>query len=86
MHFRHALVFSQKPFKLKREVGPLVHFDELVYENTHVQQSNKEEDDFVYDAYKNCHPPDTCALFLVTVGKNVNLVVVKEITLLFMCC
>ncbi|KAF7819101.1 kinesin-like protein KIN-7O isoform X2 [Senna tora] len=60
-----------KAIRPDRDVGPLVPFEELVNENTPVEPSIKQEDDFNDDAYKNCHLPDACALLHVTSRKKV---------------
>ncbi|KAK7267150.1 hypothetical protein RIF29_19814 [Crotalaria pallida] len=60
-----------KPTRHKRDIGPLLPFEELVNEDDFVDQSFKPEEDNKGDAKESCKLPDPCALLHVTNRKKV---------------
>ncbi|KAI4348608.1 hypothetical protein L6164_009315 [Bauhinia variegata] len=60
-----------KPIKPKRDVGPLLPFEELLNENVPVEQPFKQEFDDKDDIFENCNLPNPCTLLHVTNRKKV---------------
>ncbi|XP_029129741.1 kinesin-like protein KIN-7O isoform X2 [Cajanus cajan] len=59
-----------KPIRPKREMGPLLPFDELVNEDVYVDEPFKQEDNNKDDANKDCNLPNPCTLLHVTNRKK----------------
>ncbi|KAK7278959.1 hypothetical protein RJT34_24000 [Clitoria ternatea] len=59
-----------KPVRPKRDMGPLLPFEELLNEDVYVDESFKQEDDNKSDANENCNLPNPCALVHVTNRKK----------------
>ncbi|TKY58157.1 Centromere-associated protein E [Spatholobus suberectus] len=59
-----------KPIRPKRDMGPLLPFEELVSEDVYVDEPFKQEEDNKDDANKDCNLPNPCALLHVTNRKK----------------
>ncbi|KAL2318095.1 hypothetical protein Fmac_031971 [Flemingia macrophylla] len=59
-----------KPIRPKREMGPLLPFEELVNEDVHVDEPFRQEDNNKDDANRECNLPNPCALLHVTNRKK----------------
>ncbi|RDX81147.1 Kinesin-like protein KIN-7O, partial [Mucuna pruriens] len=63
-------VSTVKPERPKRDMGPLLPFEELVNEDVYVDEPFKQEDDNKDDTNKDCNIPNPCALLHVTNRKK----------------
>ncbi|KAG4944198.1 hypothetical protein JHK85_048844 [Glycine max] len=59
-----------KPIRPKRDMGPLLPFEELVNEDVSVDEPFKQEEDNKDDTNKDCNLPNPCALLHVTNRKK----------------
>ncbi|XP_073223691.1 kinesin-like protein KIN-7O isoform X4 [Cicer arietinum] len=66
----HINASTAKPIPPKRDMGPLLPFDELVNEDVYVDDSCKQEDDSKGDANDDCNLPNPCDLLHVTNRKK----------------
>lgn len=66
----HINASTAKPIPPKRDMGPLLPFDELVNEDVYVDDSCKQEGDSKGDANDDCNLPNPCDLLHVTNRKK----------------
>lgn len=60
-----------KPMKSKRDMGPLLPFEELVNEaDIAEEESSKLDEDFKTNISEDCNLPDPCALLHITNRKK----------------
>lgn len=63
-----------KPMRNKRDMGPLLPFEELVNEADNAEEeSSKQDEDFENNMSEDCNLPDPCALLHITNRRKVPL-------------